>query len=275
MSDAAFDAVALDYDRDFTATPLARLLREQVWARLGVHFQAGERVLELNCGTGEDALWLAQRGVRVTATDVSTAMLAVTERKARECGVSELIEASVLDLASPPNPLSQNGTTHFERGGEAVRFDGAFSNFGGLNCVSDLRPLAASLADVIKPCGKLILVPMNRWCVWEIAWYALHLQVRTAFRRLRREGVEANIGRATVHVWYPSIRLLRQTVAPHFQLKRVSGLGVCLPPSYLEPVIAKRPTLFRRLQRFDQLVRDRWPFSHLADHVILEFERAA
>ena len=108
MSDAVFDAVALSYDREFTATPLARMLREQVWARLGAHFQAGDSVLELNCGTGEDAIWLAQRGVRVLATDVSPAMLAVTEHKARECGVSELIEASVLDLASPPDPLSRN-----------------------------------------------------------------------------------------------------------------------------------------------------------------------
>ncbi|MBP7687644.1 MAG: methyltransferase domain-containing protein [Thermoflexales bacterium] len=262
MSETAFDAVATEYDRDFTATPLARLLREQVWARLGAHFQAGDYVLELNCGTGEDALWLAQRGVQVTATDVSTAMLNVTERKARDCGVSDLIETSVLDLTAP-----------FAL--QAVKLDGAFSNFGGLNCVNDLQPLAAFLANRIKPRGQLILVPMNRWCAWEIVWHLLHRQFRTAFRRLRRDGVEANVGRDTVHVWYPSIRILRQTFAPHFQLRRVIGLGVWLPPSYLEPVITKRPTLFRRLQRCDQLTRNRWPFSHIADHVILEFERVA
>ena len=275
MSAAAFDAVAAEYDRDFTATPLARALREQVWARLAMHFKAGDRALELNCGTGEDAIWLAQRGVRITATDVSTAMLNATERKARDGDVSDLIETSVLDLASPPGPLSRNRTAHFERGGEAVRFDGVFSNFGGLNCVHDSRPLATFLADTIKPQGQLILAPMNRWCGWEIAWHVLHAQFRTAFRRLGRDGVEANIGCDTVHVWYPSIRILRQTFAPQFRLKRVIGLGVWLPPSYLEPVIAKRPKLFRWLQRFDQLTRDRWPLSHWADHVILEFERVA
>jgi len=262
MSETAFDAVALDYDRDFTSTPLARLLREQVWARLGAHFQAGDCVLELNCGTGEDAIWLAKRGVRVMATDISTTMLNVTKCKARECGVSDLIEMSVLDLAAP-------------FASQAVKVDGAFSNFGGLNCANDLQPLAAFLANRIKPQSKLILVPMNRWCAWEIVWHLLHFQPRTAFRRLRRKGVAANVGRDTVHVWYPSIKTLRQTFAPQFRLKRAIGLGVCLPPSYLEPVIAKRPNLFRWLQCCDQLTRSRWPFSRLADHVILEFERVA
>ncbi len=273
MSDAVFDRVALDYDREFTATPLARMLRAQVWARLAAHFGSGDHVLELNCGTGEDAIWLAQRGVRVMATDASTAMLNVTERKSRECSVSELIETSVLDLASPPDPLSRNQKGDFGRGGG--RYDGALSNFGGLNCVHELHPLAALLADTIKPHGQLILVPMNRWCAWEIVWHLLHLQSRTAFRRLRRDGVEANVGRDTVHVWYPSIKTLRQVFAPHFQLRRVIGLGVCLPPSYLEPVIAKRPKLFRWLKRMDDALCGVFPFNRLADHLVLEFERVA
>lgn len=262
MNDVAFDAVALDYDREFTRTPLARLLRAQVWARLAAHFGAGDRVLELNCGTGEDAVWLARRGVRVTATDSSPVMLRVAERKVRECGLGEWVETQILDLAAPrPTP------------DERVRFDGVLSNFGGLNCVPDLRPLAAFLAGRMKPCGAVIFVPMNRWCAWEIVWHLLHRQPRTAFRRLRHGGVEARVGNDTLRVWYPSIKTLRQMLAPHFQLRRVIGLGVCLPPSYLEPVITERPRLLRWLQRFDRLTRNHWPFNRLADHVILEFER--
>jgi len=215
---------------------------------------------------------LRSKLVRVTATDVSTAMLHVTERKACECGVSDLIDTRALDLACPPLL-----TADVVLSGESVgaRYDGALSNFGGLNCVNDLRPLAAFLADVIRPHGTVIVVPMNRWCAWEIVWHLLHAQPRTAFRRLRRDGVEAQIGANRVQVWYPSIATLQQIFAPQFHPKRVTGLGVCLPPSYFEPVLAKRPALFRRLQRLDQLMRDRWLFSRLADHVILELERAA
>ena len=61
-------------------------------------FQPGDQVLELGCGTGEDAIWLAKRGVRVLATDGSPAMLEATARKAQAEGVSELIETRRLDF---------------------------------------------------------------------------------------------------------------------------------------------------------------------------------
>ena len=68
-----FDALAADYDRSFTASAIGQRMRAAVWRRLDTAFAPGERVLELNCGTGEDAVHLAERGVRVLATDVSPA----------------------------------------------------------------------------------------------------------------------------------------------------------------------------------------------------------
>src|SRR5574341_1364692 len=60
-----FDAAALTYDEIFTQRRLGSWLREMVRERLP--FQPGDHILELGCGTGEDALWLAQRGISVTA----------------------------------------------------------------------------------------------------------------------------------------------------------------------------------------------------------------
>ncbi|MEZ4768408.1 MAG: methyltransferase domain-containing protein [Caldilineales bacterium] len=95
-----FDAAAGSYDAEFTGTQLARWLRETVWSVLGETFAPGDRVLELGCGTGEDAVWLAQRGVHVTATDASTAMLDAAQRKAAAVGISDLIDFAAFDLAS-------------------------------------------------------------------------------------------------------------------------------------------------------------------------------
>jgi len=85
---SAFDELAAGYDADFTAGAIGSLLRAAVWRRLGARFAAGDRVLELNCGTGEDAVHLASRGVRVLATDASAAMLEVARRKAAAAGVA-------------------------------------------------------------------------------------------------------------------------------------------------------------------------------------------
>ncbi|HEY1015278.1 MAG TPA: methyltransferase domain-containing protein, partial [Herpetosiphonaceae bacterium] len=93
MEDAtAFDTVAERYDGDFTSRRLGGWLRAAVWRRLGAAFRPGDRALELGCGTGEDALWLARRGVAVTATDVSPGMLRVAAAKARAAGLADRIE---------------------------------------------------------------------------------------------------------------------------------------------------------------------------------------
>ena len=54
-----------------TANPIGLLFRHVVQARLEALFRRGDRVLDLGCGTGEHALMLAARGVRVVAVDAS------------------------------------------------------------------------------------------------------------------------------------------------------------------------------------------------------------
>ena len=45
-------------------------MRAAVWARCAARFRPGFRILEMNCGTGEDARWLASQGMQVLATDI-------------------------------------------------------------------------------------------------------------------------------------------------------------------------------------------------------------
>jgi len=70
-----FDTLADDYDTAFTGSVLGRALRELVWVRMDRLFKPGERILELGCGAGEDAVHLARRGVHVTALDASARMI--------------------------------------------------------------------------------------------------------------------------------------------------------------------------------------------------------
>jgi SAM-dependent methyltransferase len=270
---SAFDQVASKYDREFTDTRLARALRDIVWARLAAHVEPGMRVLEIGCGTGEDAVWLAKQGVQVIATDASPAMLAVTRHKAQQAGVAGLLATQVLDAASPlSRPAGEGPEACPRQPFAAVRL--AFSNFGALNCVRDLRPIAVALGDWLPPGGSLVLVFINRWCAWEMFWHVLHRQPHVAFRRLRRDGVEARVGDGWVHTWYPSLGAIRTAFAPAFDLKRVTGLGVFLPPSYLEPIVVKRPRLFRLLARLERATATLFPFKLMADHIIVEFERS-
>jgi len=261
---AAFDLVAPVYDSVFTRTALGRWLRERVWSVLERAFAPGTRVLELNCGTGEDALWLARRGVRVLATDVSPSMLEAARAKAAREGVGDRISFAPLDLDTPRLPPGTGGAT----------FDGALSNFGGLNCVRDRRAVAAFLAREVRQGGRVVLVVMGPWCPWELAWFALHGDWRTATRRLRRGGVEAEVEGRPVHVWYPSRGQLRREFAPWFRARRAMAIGAFVPPPALQGVVERRPRAFAALAAAECRLAGIWPFTVLNDHFLLELERS-
>src|SRR5258708_21992170 len=95
----AFDHIGARYDAEFTNTDLSRWFRERVWERLAVLFKPGDTPLELGCGTGEGAVWLAQRGLHVLASDGSETMLAETRRKAKDGGLETIVETRLVELA--------------------------------------------------------------------------------------------------------------------------------------------------------------------------------
>src|SRR5690606_1446995 len=120
----AFDALAPTYDADFGAGDIGGRLRRAVWRRVDAAFPRDCRVLDLGCGTGEDAVHLAGGGRRVVAIDASPAMVAQARAKAIARGVADRVDVRELpierldDLAEP------------------APFDAVLSNFGALNCVA-------------------------------------------------------------------------------------------------------------------------------------------
>lgn len=251
-----FDSLAPKYDIEFTNTPLARALRALVWARLDTLFPPGARVLELACGTGEDARHLASRGVFVLATDQSEKMLEVARSKC----VGWPVEFARLEAGDWGHTPRAWGV-----------FDGVFSNFGGLNSVANYQHLSLNLRSLIQPGGKLLFVIMGRVCAWEIIWHLLHGDRGTAFRRMRPGGALARVGEATMRVHYPSTIELRRAFSPHFRLARVRPLGNFLPPSYLRHLTQRWWFPFRLFTWLDTYLP--WPLW--ADHTLYEFTREA
>jgi SAM-dependent methyltransferase len=256
----AFDALAPTYDQDFSETTLGKLLRRRVWRMLQGQFPAGCRVLELACGTGVDALWLAQNGVYVTATDGAKAMVQVARSRIAAGGMEHQVtvrQQSLQDVTDARWPVP-------------APYDGAFSNFGGLNTLPRWSPLAQSLAGAIREGGMLVLVPMGPFCPWEIAWYLAHGEAGLAFRRLRQPA-RAHLGEATIPVWYPGLHRLKRALRPWFRHKATRSLGLLLPPSYLGHLVERHSTIFRLLDRLEALtarLTGSW-----GDHYIACFER--
>jgi SAM-dependent methyltransferase len=243
MTATAFDTLAPDYDTLWTNTPVGRLQREAVWRHCGHLFRRGETVLDLGCGTGEDALRLERRGVRVVATDSSPEMV----RIARERGVDARL-LRIEDAAAT----------------EQV-FDGAISNFGAMNCVPRISDLREPLAGMIRQGGYLAICVMGRFCLWETAWYGLRGEFRRAARRWKGEATFGGF-----RVFYPRTGEIEKALAPDFILSATAGIGVCVPPSYVRGL---SPGLLNSLGRMDSLAASWAGVRSLSDHRLMIFRR--
>ena len=256
----AFDTIAEQYDDIFTRSLIGRAQRDPVWDVLQKTFLPGDRVLELNCGTGEDALFLSTLGVSVVACDASERMINVATRRMQ----SVPNRAQIQFEACPTEHIADL----YDRG----PFDGLLSNFSGLNCVPDLSETAQQLARLIRPGGSLVLVLSSRFCLWESLWYFAQGKPIRAMRRWKGKAT-ASLGNISLEVRYPTLRDIQRMFRPFFALRARKGVGVTVPPSYVEALARKHPRTLRKLQAFDRKVAS-WPVCRsVGDHTLLVLER--
>lgn len=263
----AFDQAAQNYDDLYQDNRIMAWMRLESLATLQEAFPSGSRLLEIGCGTGEEALALARLNYSIVATDISPSMIETCRRKAGAQGVSD-IEWRVVPAGQADTLLAEYG---------AAAFDGAYASFGALNCEPQLEPVAVTLAGLLRPGARLVCSVMGRWCAWEIAWGLFHFRPREAFRRLGQGWIAAGLaspgGPLSIPVRYYTPGAFGRAFQPHFQVRMARGLPVLLPPPYLDHLLERHPALFTRLATMERRVRDRFPFFLLGDHSVLVMER--
>jgi SAM-dependent methyltransferase len=256
---AYWDTAAANYDRNFSGTVIGQTRRLSVWRDLERVFHTGQRLLELNCGTGIDAIHLAARGIQVVACDISPRMIQIARQDAITAGFGASLDFRVLP------------TEDLEALAPEAPFDGAFSNFSGLNCVEDLSAVSRNLARLLKPGAPLLACVIGHFVPWEIAWFLAHGNPSRAFARIRDNGTIIEAG--GLKIQRPSVQEMTRLFAPEFELRNWRGVGIAVPPSYMEHWARRFPAVIRLLARADNLI-DRLPlFCNLGDCILLEFSR--
>ena len=254
-----WDAAANTYEQDFSGTVIGKTRRAAVWRELFRAFRPGQRVLELNCGTGIDATFLAQLGIRVLACDISPRMIEIARQRVAAANLGELVSLRVL-------PTEELATLSGEQ-----HFDGAFSNFSGLNCVEDLSTVATNLSHLLKPGAPAVFSLMGRFVPWEIVWFLAHGDPKKAFRRLQNSR-PFSVGTGSLKVQHLSVKELSRLFAPSFRLLRWKGVGIAVPPSYLEPWARHVPRVVQSLANLDRAIERIPGLRGMADCTVLEFE---
>jgi ubiquinone/menaquinone biosynthesis C-methylase UbiE len=244
LSSMTFDAIAPRYDELWTRSPIGRLQRDAVWRRLDDLFRPGNRLLDLGCGTGEDALHFMSRGMEVSAIDASPEMVRIAHGRGVDANVMPMEELERIPGC----------------------FDGVISNFGGMNCVENLAAIRSPLARLLRPGGHLAVCVMGRFCLWETAWYALRAEPKKTLRRWK-QGRASSLG---VRVFYPSVSQLSKVFASDFELVDWYGVGIAVPPSFVTGLSSR---LLTALASFDRRVEHLSPWRALSDHRLLIFRR--
>jgi ubiquinone/menaquinone biosynthesis C-methylase UbiE len=256
-----FDSYAESYDSAFSDSWVGRAQRRIVWEEADNLFASGQHILEINCGTGVDALHLAERGVSVMACDASPAMIRVAQRRIESAEAGKQVQLKVL----PTESLSALS--------DGILFDGALSNFAGMNCVADLRGVARNLAHLLKPQAAVLACIFGRFCMWEMLWHLGCGRPRKAFRRLQRETDAPLVGGTRVRVYYHSFRQLVKSFGPYFILERWRGVGVAIPPSYLNGIAERFSSVFRVATWLEPRLGKTQVFRSVADHLLVIFRR--
>jgi ubiquinone/menaquinone biosynthesis C-methylase UbiE len=245
MASGCFDLLAADYDRTWTNTGAGRLQRDAVWRQLLPLFDSGDTVLDLGCGTGEDASHLARLGIRVSAIDASPAMVRIAQSRGVSAEVGSIEELQALDGV----------------------FDGVISNFGALNCVPELSSLRSPLARLIRSGGHLAICLMGRFCLNESLHFIREFRFRKAARRWKGQTFAK---RLDLPVYYPSASAVTQALMPEFRLVSRTGIGLAVPPSGIANL---SPASLRTRARIDAHVAA-WPILRaMADHQLYIFRR--
>jgi SAM-dependent methyltransferase len=259
----AFDAIAPSFDLRFGAWSSVAAQRRAVRTVLLREFPANGHILELGGGTGEDASFLARCGFEVLLTDPSPAMVSLARSKLTPLG-SQAEEAAGEEMEA-------FAKAHLS-GGKAL-FDGAFSNFAPLNCVTNLEPVARGLARLLKPGAPAMFVLFGTFCPGEMLTEALRGRPHAALRRFRRGEIPARLATREFRVVYHHRAALVRAFARWFVLEKRLGIGITVPPSAAEPWISQQPRLLATMEALDRVLAR--PLAILGDHVLYQFRRTA
>jgi ubiquinone/menaquinone biosynthesis C-methylase UbiE len=255
---SAFDSIAEQYDLTFEANAITQRLRQKVYSIIESLVHPPARILDINCGTGTDVLYLGKRGFSAVGVDISEKMIAGARRKSKGLAQAEFVVSSFDHL------------DHFAKN----EFDLVLSNFGGLNCTNDLRTVGYQVANRLKPNGYFVAVVMPPFSSWETVAFAARGRFKEAFRRTRALGTETHFSSQAFTVYYHSLGRITHEFADNFRVAQSFGLNIFSPPPHATKFAVRFPILSFWLETIDEVLCRLPLLRSMGDHCLLILQKS-
>jgi ubiquinone/menaquinone biosynthesis C-methylase UbiE len=254
----AFSRQSAIYDEYDISNPTLTWMRQQVRKHALKYLRPNDKILELNSGTGLDAEFFAQKGFAVHCTDLSDGMVAQMKMKFSTGKFADKItvqQCSFTELGKIANN----------------KFDFIFSNFGGLNCISNLKEVTRFLPSLLNINGRVCLVILPPICPWEIV-QLFRGKIKYAFRRFEKDGTLANVEGVKFKTYYFSAKDVLRALGKDFKLLKLESLAILTPIPQMEKIPKKFPSLAKFLNKTDEKISGIFPFNRIGDHIIVTAE---
>lgn len=251
----AFSRTAEKYDAFAEDHPNQTRMRNKVYSHIERFVPRGARILELNCGTGTDAVELARRGYSVHATDISPGMLERLRDKVKRFDLGGKIT------------VQQCSFTELNKI-QSAPFDAVFSNLGGLNCIPNLSPVIAQLPNILRPNGLVTWALMPPVCLWEMA-EIFRGHPRLAFRRFSKNGTRAHLEGLYFTVYYFTPKKVVRWFGDEYDCLAIEGLSVITPTAESKNFAKRFPRLYRTLSLLDDRVASLPPWRGWGDFFLI------
>jgi ubiquinone/menaquinone biosynthesis C-methylase UbiE len=257
----AFSKQSGMFDELYRHNTIVNYKRERVRAHVSQYLESNSSILELNSGTGEDAVFFAQQGHHIHATDISPGMQGELRKKAENAGLSNRISTEWCSFTQ---------LSHLQNRGP---YDMVFSNFAGLNCTDKLEHVLLSLSPLLKPGGVVTLVLLPKFCLWETL-LIFKGKFKTATRRFfSSKGTKALIEGTHFKCWYYNPEFVINTLKHSFDVLGVEGLCTLVPPSYIEGFAEKHPVAYQFLKKQEGKFKNKWPWKLIGDYYIISLRK--
>jgi ubiquinone/menaquinone biosynthesis C-methylase UbiE len=261
FAERAFNKQSGVFDALYSGNTIINYKRKRVREHILRYLKPGSYILELNSGTGEDALFFARHGFKIHATDISKGMQNELNKKTIQNGMQQMISTEICSFTQLPQ-LNNKGP-----------YDLILSNFAGLNCIGELDKVLNSFSDLMNPGGMVTLVILPKFCLWETL-LLFKGKFKTAFRRFFSSGGRtAHIEGVHFKCWYYNPSYIKKHLQAGFDVIITEGLCTIVPPSYIEGFAEKHPVAYKYLMCAEEKLKGTWPWRNIGDYYIISLKK--
>lgn len=260
--ESGWDKYAEDYSRLLQPNTIYSLTKEVIHAIVSDYISQGPiRVLDLNCGTGNDFPFFLEKGYSIVGCDGSKGML----NKAYERYEAEITNGRIELFHGQMEQLDENSFGD-------KRFDLIFSVTGGYSYIDDKTFIQVNevLTHYLKKDGVMITAHLNSFCLADLLYHVTTLRLRTAFLRLKKD-LKVNIKGKPFRMFLRNTDQLKRLTPAGLRLTNMLPLLAFTPPYQTGYRVGKRFYLFHK--KLELWARKKSILSFMGDQIVTIYRK--